>query len=128
VRNLFINWGVTAAALALVAWVMPGISVIGAFPSNLITVLVMAAVLGFVNAIIRPILNFLACGCIIATLGLILPFINGALFLFASWLSQNVFGAGFVVSSYWSAFFGAILVSLASWLIGAFVPDTDDDR
>ena len=64
---------------------VPGITV--ADGSNaLFTVVFMALVLGFVNAIIRPILSFLSCGCIIATFGLFMLVINAFMLMLAgSW-------------------------------------------
>jgi putative membrane protein len=75
-------------------------------------------VLGLVNAVLRPILALLSCGCIIATLGLFMLVINTATFLIASnitnWLLQ---GQGFQVQGFWPAFFGALVVSVVSFIL-----------
>ncbi|MBI4928520.1 MAG: phage holin family protein, partial [Anaerolineae bacterium] len=54
--KLITRWIVVALALAAAAWLVPGIHVEGS--SGWITVAVMALALGFVNAIIRPLLTF----------------------------------------------------------------------
>jgi putative membrane protein len=47
-------------------------------------------------------------------------------FLLSSWIAQNIFGAGFIVDGFWPAFFGAIVVSIVSFLLSLFVPDKDE--
>ena len=53
-RSLLLRWGITAVAVAVAAWVVPGIHVYG--PHRVWTVLVVALVLGLINAFIRPVL------------------------------------------------------------------------
>ena len=92
--RLTIRWLVLAISLVVAVLIVPGITI----ESNAwIAVAVMALVLGLVNAIVRPILQFLSCGCIMATLGLFLFVINAATLWLSSWISQNWFEAGFVV-------------------------------
>jgi putative membrane protein len=79
--------------------------------------LVVAIVLGFVNAIIRPILIVLTLPATLLTLGLFIFVINGLLFW---WVGSFV--EGFRVGGFWSAFFGAIVYSLISWLLASLLP------
>lgn len=117
--RLLLRWGITALAIAAAAYVLPGITVTG---DGLTVVLVMAVILGLVNATVRPALVFLSCPLIILTLGLLLPVINGVTLWLASWLAQQ-FGIGFVVADFWSGFFGALIISLVSGVLSVFVPD-----
>lgn len=117
--RLLLRWGITALAIAAAAYVLPGITVTG---DGLTVVLVMAVILGLVNATVRPALVFLSCPLIILTLGLLLPVINGITLWLASWLAQQ-FGIGFVVADFWSGFFGALIISLVSGVLSVFVPD-----
>jgi len=89
---------------------------------------IMALVLGFMNAILRPILAFLSCGCIIATLGLFMLVINGIAFWAASWVAVNVFNVGFYVDGLWPAILGSIVVSLVSFLLSLFLVDQENRR
>jgi putative membrane protein len=114
-RNILISWLITAIAVAAAAFLVPGITVSGT--NGIVVVIVMAAVLGLVNAIIRPILALLSCGCIVATLGLFMLVINTFTFWFASYITANWFNLGFLVDGLWPAFLGALVVSVVSYLL-----------
>ena len=120
--RLLIRWAITAVALAVTVWLLPGIRIEG---SGVYAVLITAAVLGFVNAIIRPILTLLSCGCVVATLGLFLFVINALMLALASWISVNWFNAGFYIDNFWWALLGSIIVSIISWLLSLLLPDTE---
>jgi putative membrane protein len=122
--QLILRWLITAAALFVAARVVPGISVLD--NNALVAVLVMAAVFGLVNAVIRPLLTLLSCPLVLLTLGLFILVINTICFLLSSWIAQNIFGVGFVVDGFWPAFFGAIVVSIVSFLLSLFLPDKDE--
>jgi putative membrane protein len=77
----------------------------------------MALILGFVNAILRPLLRLLSCGLIFLTLGVFLLVINAFTLWLASWMAVNWFDVGFVVDGFWGAFFGGIIVSIVSFLL-----------
>ena len=79
--KILIRWLITAIAIIVTVWLMPGIRIEGT--NAFIAVSVMALVLGLVNAIIRPILAFFSCGCIVATLGLFMLVINAFTLLIA---------------------------------------------
>ena len=115
-----IKWGINAVALVAAVFLIPGIYVEGS--NATIAVLITAAILGVMNVIVKPILKFLSCGCIAATLGLFLFVINAFVLWFASWVAQY-FGAGFKVDGILPAFAGSIVVSIVSWLLSMFVPD-----
>jgi len=88
-----------------------------------VAVAIMALVLGFMNAILRPILAFLSCGCIVATLGLFMLVINGIAFWAASYVAVNVFNIGFYVDGLGTAILGSIVVSVVSFLLSLFLAD-----
>jgi putative membrane protein len=83
----------------------------------------MAAVLGLVNAIVRPILTLLSCGLMALTLGLFIFVINALTFALASWISVNLFDVGFYIDNFWSALLGSIIVSVVSIVLSMFLPD-----
>ena len=109
--RLLLVWLINTAALAIVAYLMPSIQV-----ANLPAALVAALVLGLVNTVIRPLLVLLTLPATLLTLGLFIFVINALLF----WMVGN-FVEGFVVPGFWSAFFGAIVYSVVSWLLSALV-------
>ncbi len=124
--RLLIRWLINSIALVVAAFLIPGIEVQG--ESAFVAVAVTAVILGLLNATLRPILAFLACGFVLLTLGLGLLVINAFVLWSASWIAQNWFGAGFVVDGFWPAFFGGIVVSLVSLALSSFAEDTDDGR
>lgn len=104
---------VIALALAAAAYLVPGVQ-IASWPA----LLVGALVLGFVNAIVRPIMVFLTLPITLLTLGLFYLVVNGAAFALAASVVPgfNVLGCG-------SAIMGALLVSLISWFVGLFASE-----
>ena len=107
--RLFLN----ALALLIVSTVIPGIEVRGVLPA-----LSAAFFLGVVNAVVRPVLVILTLPLTIMTLGLFIPLLNAALLKLVSLMIQ-----GFEVHGFWSAVFGAILLSLISGLLSLFIND-----
>jgi putative membrane protein len=114
------HWIIVAVALVATAYIVPGIDVQG---NGIIAVLGMALILGFVNAIIRPILTVLSCGCIVATLGIFMLVINAATLWLSSYIAVNWFGLGFYVDGFWPAFFGSIVVSVISFFLSLFIKE-----
>lgn len=117
--KLLIRWGIVAASLVVAVLLVPGITIEG--NSAWFAVAVMAVILGFVNAIIRPILALLSCGCIVATLGLFILVINAFTLWFSSWIA-NQLNIGFNVDGFWPAFWGGIVVSVVSFLLSLLIP------
>src|SRR6059058_5543006 len=104
---------VNAFAIYLVAEIVPGITV-----ASVPAALGAGLVLGLINAIVRPILVVLTLPVTLLTLGLFLFVLNGL----CLWLTAQLV-RGFVVSGFWAAVFGALIVSVVSWLLTAFVSD-----
>ena len=109
-NHFLTHWLTTAAALAASAWMLPGVHV-----SSLVALMIAALVLGFINAIIKPILVLLTLPITIVTLGLFYLVVNGAAFGLAAALVP-----GFSVASFGWAILGALVVGLVSWFIGSF--------
>ena len=103
----------TAATIALAAWLIPGIELTGVGAA-----LIAALVFGLVNAIIRPILVVLTFPITLLTLGLFIVVVNALCF----WLTSALV-PGFEVRGVWPAVFGSLVVSLVSWIAHAVVRD-----
>jgi putative membrane protein len=121
--KLVIRWLIISIAVFLTGWLLPGIHIEGT--NAFVTVLIVALILGFLNAILRPILAFLSCGCIVATLGLFMLVINAAMLWLTSYIAVNWFGIGFYVDGFWPALFGSIIISVISFILSMFLPDED---
>ena len=104
-----------ALGLLLIAELVPGITV-----SSFYAALIAAIILGFLNAIVRPILIILTLPITILTLGLFSLVINAALFLFAA-----SFIDGFAVANFWYALLGSLLMSLVSIVGSRFIDDSN---
>jgi len=87
--------------------------------------IIMALILGFVNALIRPILKILSCPLIILTLGVFVLVVNGVSFLIAARIAESL-GVGFYVDGFWSAFLGALVVSVITIFFNLFIKDTSE--
>lgn len=117
--RFLIRWGITAVSVALAAWIVPGIYV--EEPHRVWAVIVVALVLGLVNALIRPIISALSCGLIVITLGLFTLVINALMLWLASWIATEWLGLNFHVDGFWNAFLGALIISGVSLLMSALV-------
>ena len=111
--GILIRWAVTIVAVFIAARLVPGIHY-----DNWVGLALFAAVLGLVNAVVKPILVLLALPAVILSLGLALLVINALTFLLASALVP-----GFAVDGFLAALLGSIVVSLVSWLLSIFLPN-----
>src|ERR1700686_311039 len=109
-RHFVFRWMVTAFAVFVAAPIV-GID----YGGSLGCLLGASLLLGIINSFIRPVLLLLSLPLILVTLGVFILIINA--------LMLEVVGAivpCFEVPSFWSAFFGAIIISIVSWLLSAF--------
>jgi putative membrane protein len=120
--KLLLRWVIIAFSLFVAAWLVPGIRVEG---NAWFIYAVMAVILGLVNAVVRPLLKLLTCSFIILTLGLFVLVINGLTLWLASSIAVNWFHVGFYVDGFWSAFLGALIVSIVSIILSAFIKEPD---
>lgn len=97
---------ITAGALLLVSYFIPGIEV-----ASFYTAIIVALVLGLLNIFVKPLLVILTLPVTILTLGLFLFVINALLFMFAA-----SFVEGFEVEGFVTALIGSLLVSIVSAL------------
>jgi putative membrane protein len=118
--KILIRWIITAVAVFVTAWLLPGINITGS--NGFVTVAVVAVILGFLNAILRPILAFLSCGCIVATMGLFMLVINAFVLWLTGWIAQSL-GIGFSVNGFWPALLGSIIISIISFVLSLFLLD-----
>ena len=91
---------------------------------TLTALLIVAVVFTLVNAVVKPVVQLLSLPLTILTLGLFLLVINALMLMLTSWITSAVhlFGAEYVVSGFWAAFFGAIVIGLVNWVVGMVLP------
>jgi putative membrane protein len=108
--GFLIHWLVVAVALWVTAYLVPGVTI-----SSWTALAIAALVLGFVNAIVKPILVILTLPITIITLGLFYLVVNGIAFGLAAFLVP-----GFQIAGAMSAIVGALVTSIVSWFLGIF--------
>jgi putative membrane protein len=114
-RQFVIRWGVTTIAVMIASSVLHGIRY-----DNAASLIGAALLLGILNAFIRPFLLILSAPLILLTLGLFILVINALMLRIVPSLI-----VGFHVDSFGSAFWGAIIISLVSWILSAFFRGSD---
>lgn len=82
-----------------------------------LTVAWVALVFGVVNGTLGTVLRFLSFPLFILTLGIFALVLNALLLMLVAWLS-TLFGSGLTVNGFWGAFWGSIVLSVVSWLLG----------
>ena len=111
-QGILLRTLITMLGLYFASLLVPGVQIAGTGSFILAAVL-----LGLVNAFVRPIAFVLTLPITIITLGLFLLVLNAAMFGLVAAMLDN-----FVVAGFWSALFGALIVSItstiASWYIG----------
>lgn len=114
--KLLIRLIINAIALYAAAQLVNGIEL----TDQISGILIVALIFGVINAILGPILKILSFPFILVTLGLFTLVINGLLL----WLT-DYFTSYLSVSGFWAAFWGALVVSIVSWFLSAFLKDDD---
>jgi len=110
--DLLARFAVNAAALAVAAWLLPGIGLEGSTTTDkALTLTIVAAVFGLVNAIVRPIIKLLALPLIILTLGLLVFVINALMLLLTAWITEQ-FEVTFIVDDFVTALIGALIITV----------------
>jgi len=124
---LLIRAVMTAAALAVATWLVPGIELTsGSTASKVGTLLAVAVIFGLINAFLKPIVKLVGCLFYVLTLGLIALVVNGLLLWLASWVAGKL-SLPFHITGFWAAFWGALIVSVVGWLLSVLVPDRLDE-
>lgn len=116
--NLILKLIAGAVATAVAVWLVPGIVVTASDNMEFVfTLLAVSALIGLVNAIVKPFAQAVGFCLIVLTLGLFLLVINALMLMLASWLAGTL-GLGFNVDGFWSAVFGSIIITIVTALVG----------
>jgi putative membrane protein len=114
-RHFVFRWAATTIAVMVASSLIRGIryDTVGALIGA-------SLLLGILNAFVRPFLLILSAPLILLTLGFFILVLNGLLLLVVPHVV-----VGFHVDSFWSAFWGAIVISIISWILSAFFRGSD---
>ena len=105
--NFILKWILFSLLIILIAWIIPGISV-----SGFLSAMFVVIIIGLINILIRPIVEFISLPINVLTLGIFSLVINALLFLLVGRIAP-----GFSIDGFWSGFFGAIILSIFTPLI-----------
>lgn len=133
VSKFLLRWLITAIALAVAAWLVDGIwftdraDGLGAFEDWWLPLVLVALISTAITVFVKPILTILSIPFILVTLGLFLIVLNALLLLFTEWLA-DLFDIGFHIDGFWSAVWGAIIISITTWILDALLPEPKEKR
>ena len=113
----------TAASLWVAVWLVDGLE----FDGEWWQFLIVAAIMGVANAIVKPIIKFFSIPLIILTMGLFLLIVNALTLQLVVWLSgPSVLDLGLTSTGFfWATFWGSVVVSVVGWVLGLIIPDND---
>ncbi|HXD43228.1 MAG TPA: phage holin family protein [Ramlibacter sp.] len=117
VTQFLLHWGITALSLWVASHIFSGLKF-----DDAKSLVLAALLLGFANAIVKPLLIVLTLPLTLLTFGLFVLVINALMILLVASLVK-----GFKVRSFWTAFFASIFVSILSVAIGALASHGDPD-
>jgi putative membrane protein len=125
---MLIRFLASAVALSVATFLVPGISLTaGSTQSKVIAMLCVAVVFGVVNTVVKPLFELVTAPLILITVGLFLLVINTLLMMLTSWIAGQL-GIGWSVSGWTAAFWGALLVSVVSFVLHAFFGSKGRER
>jgi putative membrane protein len=89
---------------------------------NILVIAIIALIFTVVNAFIKPLLKLLSLPLLILTLGLFTLVINALMLMLTAWISTSL-DAGLTVDGFWTAVWGALIISVVNFVLSAFVPE-----
>lgn len=113
--NLLIRWIISAASVMIAAYVVPGVLL-----TSFWTAILVALVLGIINALFKPLLVLLTLPINILSLGLFTLVINAVLVWLAAALIE-----GFSISGFWVALLFSLVLSVLTFFLNKLMPDKD---
>ncbi len=122
-RKLLLRWLINAAAVYAAIMLVEGIGVSGGW----MVFFWVALILGLVNALIAPLIKLLTCPLILLTLGLFTLVINALMLQLAAWVASRV-GLGFSVDGFVAAFWGALVISVVSFVLSVLTGVNREER
>jgi len=129
--QFLVRAGLTGFALWVVTLVVSGIEFVGGDSTlqRIGIIIVVAVIFGLVNAIIKPIVQFVSIPLYILTLGLIHIVINALMLWITSWITENTTHWGLYIDDFWwTAIWAAIVLSIVSWVLSLLVRDATRAR
>ena len=109
--GFLLRWSMNLLALVVAASLIDGVRI-----ESIVMAVLAAGIMGVVNAVIRPLVLLLTLPINLVTLGLFTLVINAVMLQLVAYLAP-----GFIIETFRAAFWGALVISLVSWLLNIFV-------
>jgi putative membrane protein len=106
-----IQWGLTSLSLWVASYIFSGLKFADGG-----SLLIAALLLGFANAVVKPLLILFTLPLTVLTMGLFLLVVNALVLMLVSALVS-----GFTISSFWTAFFASIFISIFGLFVSGLV-------
>jgi putative membrane protein len=111
VTGFLIRWLIVALGLWVAEQLLSGIEI-----ASVPTLLLAALLLGFVNAVVRPLIVILTLPITLLTLGLFLFVINAAMLELVAWMLSGVY-----IATFFDAVLGSIIISITGWIASSWI-------
>jgi putative membrane protein len=126
VNQLIVKVVVNAVAIWVATAVVPGVTASGdGVGRTILTLLVVGAIFGVVNALVKPIIKFFSLPFYVLTLGLFAFVVNAFMLEIVSWLSDQLNISFHIDDFFWSALGAAVVVTFVSMVLNLVLPDGD---
>jgi len=126
VNQLIVKVFVNAVALWVAAAVVPGVEVSGdGLGHTILTLIIVGAIFGAVNTLIKPFVVLFSLPFYVLTLGLFAFIVNAFMLQILSWLSGKLDISFHIDDFFWSAIGAAVVVTFVSMVLNLVLPDGD---
>jgi putative membrane protein len=117
-RSLGYRWLISGLGLLVAVALVPGLH----YDGGALGFIVLALILGLLNALLKPLLALLTCPLLLLTLGLFMLVLNAMVLILTGWLGRSI-GIPFRVDGFGAAIVGGIVISLVALFAAAVVRD-----
>ena len=118
--NFIVRWLVTAIAVGVAVWLVPGIGIVGRTEAWA-AIAIFGLILSLINISVKPVMQVLSLPITVITLGIFYLVVNTLMLYVAAWLANGIFQVGIDIATFGSAFVASIVISIVSGIMNALV-------
>ena len=118
--NFIVRWLVTAIAVGVAVWLVPGIGIVGGTEAWA-AIAIFGLILSLINISVKPVMQVLSLPITVITLGNFYLVVNTLMLYVAAWLANGIFQVGIDIATFGSAFVASIVISIVSGIMNALV-------
>ena len=118
--NFIVRWLVTAIAVGVAVWLVPGIGIVGGTEAWA-AIAIFGLILWLINISVKPVMQVLSLPITVITLGIFYLVVNTLMLYVAAWLANGIFQVGIDIATFGSAFVASIVISSVSGIMNALV-------